>query len=261
MGRVKIYVCSDELEAWNIRWKWLWFTRDIWECKYWKEEQNALKPVFSALSKLNVKSILDCSCGLGYKTILFAKTGYEVEGSDASAIAIKHARELAENEGVKIRFFRSRYEELVEKCKRRYDCVWSDNFDEISTYKYLKTAAKNTYSILNFNGKLLFAATMEKNLKKVIKAEWLKRKRFYVYTPYEKNGKKVTHIEVAEKTSEGILEHNIFLIEDKGIFRAEIASLMNPRIKWRFEDFNKVLKEVGFREVYVDAENIVVTVK
>jgi 2-polyprenyl-3-methyl-5-hydroxy-6-metoxy-1,4-benzoquinol methylase len=134
--KVEIHVFTNESEAWDILWKWLWFTRDIWESKYWKEEQIALKPVFPLLSQLKIKSILDCSCGLGYKTILFAKAGYEVEGSDASAIAIKYAPQLARKEKVSIRFFRSRYEELNEKCGRRYDCVWSDNFDEISTHEY-----------------------------------------------------------------------------------------------------------------------------
>jgi 2-polyprenyl-3-methyl-5-hydroxy-6-metoxy-1,4-benzoquinol methylase len=61
---------------------------------------------------------------LGYKTVLFAKAGYEAEGSDASATAIKYAPKLAEHEGVSIRFFRARYEELDRKCKRKYDCVW-----------------------------------------------------------------------------------------------------------------------------------------
>ncbi|MDI6691476.1 MAG: hypothetical protein QME50_06400 [Candidatus Bathyarchaeota archaeon] len=71
----------------------------------------------------------------------------------------------------------------------------------------------------------------------------------------------VTRIEVAEKTPEGILENNIFLIKEQKVLRAEMASIMNPRIKWTFRDFNKVLKEVGFREVHITKENCVVAVK
>lgn len=261
MTKVEIHVCTNELEAWDIRWKWLWFTRDVWESEYWKEEQIALRPVFSLLSKLRLKSILDCSCGLGYKTVLFAKAGYEVEGSDASAIAIKYAPQLAKDEGVKIRFFRSRYEELNKKCKRKYDCVWSDNFDEISTYKYLKTAARSIYSVLNHDGKFVFVATSEKDLKKIIENEWKKRKRVDIDPPYKKDSVKVTRIEVAEKTPEGILENNIFLIEDRELLRAEIAFIINPRIKWAFKDFSKALREVGFREVYITKENCVVAVR
>jgi len=261
MNKIEIHICLNESESWDTLWRWLWFTRELWEPRYWKEESDALKPVFRLLSKFDVKSVLDCSCGLGYKTILFAKAGYEVEGSDASAIAIKYAPQLAKDEGVKIRFFHSRYEELHEKCGRKYDCVWSDNFDEISTYNYLRAAAKSIYSILNHNGKFLFVATSEKDLKKLIEMEWKRRERFHIDPPFEKGSVKVTRVEVAEKTLEGILEHNIFLIEEQGRLRAEIASIMNPRIKWTFEDFDKVLKEAGFREVYINRENCVVAVK
>lgn len=184
-----------------------------------------------------------------------------MEGSDASAIAIKYAPLLAKSEGVKIRFFRSRYEELSEKCRRRYDCVWSDNFDEISTYEYLKTAARSIYSVLNHDGKFVFVAASEKDLKKMIEKEWKKRKRFDVYPPYKKDSVKVTRIVVAGKTPEGILENNIFLIEQRESLRAEIASITNPRIKWTFKDFNKALREVGFREVYITKGNCVVAVK
>lgn len=261
MTEIETHICTNELEAWNIRWKWLWFTRDVWESEYWKEERIALKPVFSLLLKLRVESILDCSCGLGYKTVLFAKAGYEVEGSDASAIAIKYAPQLAKDERVKIRFFRSRYEELNKKCKRKYDCVWSDNFDEISTYKYLKTATRSIYSVLNHDGKFVFVATSERDLKKTIEKEWKKRKRFGIDPPYRKCSVKVTRIEVAEKTPEGILENNIFLIEERELLRAEIACIMNPRIKWTLKDFDKLLRDVGFREVHFTKENFVVAVR
>jgi SAM-dependent methyltransferase len=261
MTAVEINIAANESEAWDIHWKWLWFTRDTWESEYWKEEQIALKPVLSLLSELKVKSILDCSCGLGYKAILFAKAGYEVEGSDASATAMEYAPQLAKDEGVKIRFFRSRYEELNKNCRRRYDCVWSDNFDEISTYKYLKTAASSICSLLNQNGKFVFIATSGKDLKKIIEREWKKRKHIDVDPPFKKDSVKVTRIEVAERTPEGILENNIFLIEGRELLRAEIISIMNPRIKWVFRDFGKVLREVGFREVYITKENCVVAVK
>jgi SAM-dependent methyltransferase len=261
MTEAKNYVCANELESWGIRWKWLWFTRDVWESEYWKDEQTALKPVFRLLSKSKLKSILDCSCGLGYKTVLFAKAGYKVEGSDASVVAVKYAPQLAKDEGVNIRFFRSHYEELNRKCKRKYDCVWSDNFDEISAYEYLKAAARSIHSVLNQDGKLVFVATSEKDLEKLIEKEWKKRKHFAVYLPYKRDSVKVTRIEVAEKTPEGILENNIFLIEERESFRTEIASVMNPRIKWTFKDFDKALKEVGFREVYITEENCVVAVR
>jgi len=266
MTRIKIHTCSNELESWNTLWEWLWFTRESWESKYWKELRTAVKPLLSLLHKLKVKSILDCSCGLGYKTILLAKAGYEVEGSDGSKIAIKYAPLLAKENGLKIRFFTASYDELSKKCKRKYDCVYSDNIDEISTRKGLMTAAKNAYTILNEGGKLLFCSVNpklgKKDLKKELEKEWKKRKHINIERPpYKKGDVKVTHIEVNEKAQEGILENNIFLIEKRGRFQVEIAPIMNPRIKWTYWDYYKILKRVGFSKVHYTKEKFIVAVK
>ncbi|RLG17789.1 hypothetical protein DRN62_00130 [Nanoarchaeota archaeon] len=266
MAKVRVYVCPNELESWNTLWRWMWFTRDSWESKYWKEERIAVKPLLSLLRKLKVKSVLDCSCGLGYKTVLVAKAGYEVEGSDGSPVAIRFAPLLAEENGLKIRFFTSLYNELSERCKRKYDCVLSDNIDEISTREGMKIAAKNVHAVLNEGGKLIFSGIQpkltRKDLKREIEKVWKKRKHFSIEEPpYEKGGIRVTRVEVNEKTSEGILENNIFLIEEKGKFRVEIAPIMNPRIKWTYRDYYKVLKEAGFKKVYYAREGFIVAIK
>ncbi|MEM3580377.1 MAG: hypothetical protein QXH40_03110 [Candidatus Bathyarchaeia archaeon] len=67
--------------------------------------------------------------------------------------------------------------------------------------------------------------------------------------PVEHGSMRIIHIEVANKTAEGILENNIYLIEKKGILEAEIASVMNPRIKWVLKDYLNVLTQSGFRKV------------
>lgn len=143
------------------------------------DEKVALRPLFRLLRRPNVKSILDCSCGLGFKTILFAKKGYQVEGSDGSPNAVRYARQLAKQEGFKIRFFLSRYAELGRKAKRKYDCVFSDNFDEIETIKSMRAAAKAIHSVLNDHGKLIFLVSPprlhKRDLKRIIEMEW-KRK-------------------------------------------------------------------------------------
>jgi len=256
---VRISIFPKEEGSWDTIWKWSWFTKELWLSQLRKEDQIALRPLFSLLPKLQIKSILDSSCGLGFKTVLFAKMGYEVEGSDASAIAIKYAPQLAKDEGVNIKFFHSRYEELGKKCKRKYDCVYSDNFDEIRTRKTLRSSAKGIYSVLRKGGKLIFCGVLpgwsKSDLKKLIEKEWEKRKRFDILPPSEKDGVRVTSLEVDEKTPEGILENHIFLIEEQGVMRAEIAFIMNPRIKWTFKNYIEVLKEVGFRKVdYIKKE-------
>ena len=253
MNPVKVRICPDEERSWDTIWKWSWITRKVWMREHWEETRAALQPLLSSLPKLRVKSILDCSCGLGFKTVVFAKNGYEVEGSDASATAIKYAPRLAEEEGLKIRFFRSRFEELGKNCKRKYDCVYSDYFDELGAHAALKASAKGVYSVLKKGGKFIFCSFppdwTKSDLKKQIERVWKRRKQFIVDLLVEQDGLRVTHIEVGNKTSKGILEHHIYLIEEKGKMRAEVASIMNPRVRWTFRDHVEVLKEAGFKKV------------
>jgi 2-polyprenyl-3-methyl-5-hydroxy-6-metoxy-1,4-benzoquinol methylase len=123
MKKINTNICSTEQESWEASWKWKWFTREQWMPECWVENQARLKPLLPLLRQWQVGSMLDCSCGLGMKTILFAKAGFKVEGSDASPEAIRHAPELAEEEGQDIKFFLSRYEELGDKCREKFDCM------------------------------------------------------------------------------------------------------------------------------------------
>jgi len=257
--KVNVHVCQSDEESWDTLWKWSWFTREIWMMEYWKKTEEALRPVFPILSSRGIKSVLDCSCGLGFKTIMFAKMGYEVEGSDASAVAIKHALQLAKEQGFKIRFFQSKFDDLSKNCKRRYDCAFSDYFDELATYEMLRKAAEGIRSILRENGIFIFCSPAPEltklELNRLIEDEWKKRERFQIDTPVRRNGLRITHIEVADKMQEGILENHIYLIEENKMLRAEIAQIMNPRIKWTYKDFIRVLKETSYSKIdYIPRE-------
>lgn len=243
---VKVSIYQDEKVSWDVIWKWEWFIKDIWE-SYHVEE--------IILPRLDVKNILDCSCGLGFKTILFAEMGYEVEGSDGSAVAVKYASQLAREKGLNIRFFHSRWEELGERCKRKFDCVFSDTFDWIRTRESLIAAARGIYSVLDKGGKFVFGVPISgpectrKELKNVMEEVWKRQGRFEVLSPYEKNGVRLTMLTVYDRTPEGILENRIHIIEEHGETRVEVALIMDL-YKWTWKDYNEVLRKTGFREVY-----------
>jgi len=221
--------------------------------EYWEETRDALRPLLPLLSELGVRSILDCSCGLGFKTVVLVEMGYDVEGSDASSTAIERARELARERGLEIRFFRSRFDELDRHCGRRYDCVYSDYFDELGEYSALLDSARGIYSVLRKGGKFIFCGVppewTERDLERSIGQLWRRRRRFSVDPPVERGGLRVTRIEVADRVPEGILENHIYLIERRDSMRVEVASVMNPRVKWIFRDYVEVLRGAGFREV------------
>lgn len=55
--------------------------------------------------KLGQGTALDLGCGVGRKSILLAKKGFEVTGVDISREAIRQAKANAKQDGVKVKFF------------------------------------------------------------------------------------------------------------------------------------------------------------
>jgi len=45
------------------------------------------------------------------------------------------------------------------------------------------------------------------------------------------------------------MEHHIYVIKSGKRIGVEIASIMNSRIKWTFDDFAKILKRAGFSKI------------
>lgn len=252
---VKISVCPNEETSWDTVWKWEWFSREYWKSIKREEAMNGILALHSHLSKLEVKSILDCSSGLGLKTMLLAQLGYDVEGSDASSVAVQHALQLAKEQGFDIRYFQSYWSDLGDKCKRKFDCVFSDAFDWIRTRESLLASAKGIHSVLCKGGIFVFGVPIAGSgntcyeLRKFMNEVWRKQGRFEILPPYERSEARLTVVMVYDKVSEGILENRIHLIEERRAMRAEVAFLMDL-YKWVWKDYVKVLKEAGFRKVY-----------
>lgn len=68
--------------------------------------------------------VLDCSCGLGLKTIVMREAGLNVHGSDGCAEAVRLAREFAEEEGhPEIPYSVSWWAELPHNIETRYGAL------------------------------------------------------------------------------------------------------------------------------------------
>ena len=56
------------------------------------------------LGKLEGKRVMDLGCGSGHDALALARQGFTVSGCDISSVAIREARELAEERGLSARF-------------------------------------------------------------------------------------------------------------------------------------------------------------
>ncbi|HUW83453.1 MAG TPA: class I SAM-dependent methyltransferase [Phycisphaerae bacterium] len=240
-------------KAWDTIWKWTWFTKPQWQNQFRKQKEGTRRVLASLLPKLDVRSVLDCSCGLGGKTILLAEMGYEVEGSDGSAFAVKRAAQLAAEQGHTIRFFRARWETLGQTAGRRYDCIYNDAFAWITTRRSLYAAAKGICSALNRGAKFVFVGahqwSQDSDRSRLIEEQFEQEGPFEVLPLYERDSVRLTVVIAREKTPDGVLGSRVHIIDDHGSVRVEVARVLDA-CKWTWTDYNDVLRLVGFSELY-----------
>ncbi len=245
-----IRICKDEESSWDTIWKWTWHSRREWMKNAWREKREALSPALEFLSGTGVKTILDCTCGLGYTAVLLAKEGYITHGSDASS-AVEYAPVLAKEKGMKLRFFRSRWEELQRKVPARYDCIISDYFDEAPTISCIRNSARAIHSVLNEGGIFIFGAMNPRitDLKKLVEQEWKNKSGTGSYPVSRHEGLEVNALEITAKENNGISDTRIFLVRGKEGLAIEVAKIMNPRIVFDFRTYSAALRETGFRKI------------
>jgi SAM-dependent methyltransferase len=240
-------------KAWDTIWKWTWFEKDAWQPEFRKWKEGTRRALRSLLPKLGVRSVLDCSCGLGWKTILLAEMGFDVEGSDANAFAVRHAAELAKEEGFDIRFFRSRWERLGQASGRKYDCVYNDAFAWITRRRSLRASAEGIGSTLKHGGTFVFVGahqwSREDDTSRLIKEQFEKEGPFEVLPVHGKDGVKLITVVTREKTPDGVLESRIHVVDDHGSIRVEVARILDV-CKWTWFDYVNTFREAGFRQLY-----------
>jgi SAM-dependent methyltransferase len=71
------------------------------------------------------KSLLHLQCHFGMDTLTWGRRGAKVTGADFSEEAIKLARQLSQETGIKAEFIRSDIYELPEVLKKKYDIVYT----------------------------------------------------------------------------------------------------------------------------------------
>ena len=249
-GAVSIFTGE---KAWEVLWKCTWFERARWKPFFRQMKAGTRCGLSLLLPKLGVRSILDCSCGVGWKTIILAEMGYQVEGSDGCGFAVRCASQLAREEGLHLKFFDARWEDLGKMRPERYDCVYNDAFAWVPTRRALAASAMGIRSALKDGGSFIFVGAHQWS-RKVSRERLIDRMlnqmgRFQLLQPFNRGGTKMTLLKLRERDGEGIADNHVFLIEERGWARVEVAKIMDL-CTWSWQDYVDVLSRSGFRKIY-----------
>lgn len=245
----------NQSEDWDIIWRWQWFRRALWEPYFRDPSHPEGRPARSmpiwnwVLERYGAHRVLDCSCGLGLRCIILHEAGYEAVGTDNSAVAIEHARELAASRNLPIPFYHCLWQDLGDQFDSEFDAIINDAFAWTLHRTELRFAAHNFASILKPGGVLIFTGADQwsdpNERPALIERMWEASPRFQLRTDYEREGTQMTLVVVRDKSELGIVENYLFIIRDQSGLRLETAAICNS-VQWTWEDYQHVCHEAGF---------------
>src|SRR5258708_7418060 len=188
----------NQSEDWDVIWRWQWFRRDLWQ-PYFRDPSHTegrpapLTPVWTnILLQFDVKSVLDCTCGMGLRAIILQEAGFEVTGTDVSAVAIQHANELASDSDQSISFHQAKWQDLGDRFSHQFDAVVNDAFSFTLSRTELRFAAHNFASVLKPGGVLIFTGADQwsspEDKETRLEQSWQAAPRFQMRNDYENQG-------------------------------------------------------------------------
>lgn len=245
----------NQSDDWDIIWRWQWFRRALWQ-PYFRDVNHPegrparTTPIWTWILKhYEAQRVLDCNAGIGLRSILLKEAGFDMVGTDTSAVAVTHACELAESRNLDIPFYQCAWQNLGEKFGMEFDAIVNDAFIWTLSRSELRFAAHNFASILKPGGVLIFTGSDQwsAHVDKATQVEhaWQSAPRFQLRNDYERDGTHLTLLVSRDKAENGVIENYLFVVRDETGPRLETAAICNS-VQWTWDDYQAVCREAGF---------------
>ncbi|MBN2714172.1 MAG: class I SAM-dependent methyltransferase [Planctomycetes bacterium] len=238
---------------WDMIYRWEWFRHEDWRHDFRDAklgQGGGTCRAFTDLSKLiGAEVALDCSCGLGLKTICMSEMGLNVSGSDGSGFAVKHAAELAKLEGTNISFFQSKWANLPKNMPHHFDAIFCDALSSVTTWDELGASLVGFYHSLNPGGFLMFMGAgdesdpEEEHWKQ--HEEWDTQPREYADWFYRDGGVSCSKVVQKRKSEDYIDERYLYVICENQITRLESTTYRRPAY-WSWQHWKDLTQMAGF---------------
>lgn len=243
--------CTDDYTA---HYRWEWFCRARWRRSF-RERKRHSSGAFVELVKergIEGQPILDCSCGLGLKTIVMREAGLNVAGSDCCAFAVEHARLLADEEGhPDLTYFVSSWAELPEKSPARYAAVFNDALSWVHADEEMASALSGIHDCLAPGGLLAYMGALpgtSTNQDEILERQWQTRiaeGRHRLGLSARDGTTAVQEVVFFEKGPDFIDEHHLYVVDEDSSKRIETWCL-RCAVKWSWPRIEPLLKSAGF---------------
>jgi SAM-dependent methyltransferase len=255
-GRQSTHVMypNPDPDNYTAHYRWEWFRRGQWRPTFrqWKRHSAGAFVELVKQRGLERQPVLDCSSGLGLKTIVMREAGLAVQGSDRCALAVQYARELAAEEGhADLPFFVSVWAELPRKTDTRFAAVFNDALSWVYEDAEMAAGLQGLHDCLRPGGLLAYMGALpgtDHDQAQVLEQEWGRRTAAGVSRPgFHASDGAATAQEVVhfEKGADYIDEHYLITVSENGQQRLE-SWVMRCAVKWGWPRMEAALRRAGF---------------
>lgn len=194
------------------------------------------------LGPLNVRTVLDCTCGTGLQSIPLAQKGYSVTGSDLSRQMLIRARENARAARVSIRWLRGDIRQLAELVNERFDAVITcgNSLLHLPDREDLRKAIRSMHAVTRDGGYTLIESQGDGSEAEQISPLSATRGYLPDGTPFS--------VHVMTERSGDLANMNVFIARDTGRGPRVTHRSMTLRVPTKAE-LVALLEEAGFRQV------------
>lgn len=243
--------CTHDYTA---HYRWEYFRRQQWRHTFreWKRHSAGAFAELVRERGLTEQPVLDCSCGLGLKTIILREAGLLVSGSDRCAEAISLAHQFAAEEGnADLPLFISTWAELPRSTEARYAAIFNDALSWIDTEAEMAASLKGLHDALLPGGILTWMGALpgsHDDQRQLLEQEWSQRTangRHGLGLSAVDGETSVQEVVFLEQGADYIDEHHLYLVHDRNGQRLESWCQRCP-VKWSWPKIQPLLETAGF---------------
>ncbi|MBP9805074.1 MAG: class I SAM-dependent methyltransferase [Candidatus Accumulibacter sp.] len=189
-----------------------------------------------------VRTVLDCTCGIGTQCLGLASLGYRLTGTDISRQSIARAAREADRLGLKIDWLVADVRQLNEVLSETFDAVIScdNSLPALLSEADLRAALRQIFARLASPGTAILSIRDYQQI-------FAEKKRFNLRQIHEVDGKRLVVFDLWNYHGEFVTFEVLFVQENSPGWSVRSRPMVYRAVY--SEDFLRLLREAGFREV------------
>lgn len=215
--------------------------------------------VAALLQGYGCRRLLESASGIGLKAIAFQHLGFDVVGMDGSPVGVELSRRLSATTGVQVPFHCLTWADAPARFVEEFDAVFNDQTLNSRTLDTMAEAAHCAYTALRPGGRFIFGGRppeeWEMSVSQRIEKHWASEPPCSIAWTNDSAERRLTAIWIRTRYCSGIYHSLLQLCDGPTNSRVLTNSGFFTSFRWNWEDCVRVMRECGFTDIYLTAED------